>query len=126
MFLREENQFAESGGVVDGEFRENFAIHLDAGFFESGDESAVFHTLISDGCVYAGDPQSAEIPFLIAAVSVRVSESLHYRFVFILKVTASSASVTLGKLMYLVNFLVGGDSSFRAWHFFYPPDRELR
>ena len=65
----------ESGGVVEGEVGENFAVDLDAGLVDKPHELGVREILETGGSVDTLDPESAEIALLVLAVAVSVGET---------------------------------------------------
>ncbi len=70
------NNGLESGGIVEGEVGENFAVDLDAGLVDEAHKLGV-REILKTGCsVDTLDPESAEIAFFVLAVAVCVGETL--------------------------------------------------
>ena len=67
---------SEGFWIVDGEFGKNFAVEFDTFGLHSVNQSAVVETILVCSVVDAGDPETAEIAFAIAAVTVSVAERL--------------------------------------------------
>ena len=60
----------ESGGFVDGEFGEDFAVKLNAGGLQASNQPAVGGAVKACCCVDTRVPQDAEGAFAVAAVAV--------------------------------------------------------
>src|SRR4051812_25887469 len=58
------------GCVLGGDVREDLAIELDAGLFQSADERAVTHAVMLGGCADADDPDGAVLALLLFASEV--------------------------------------------------------
>ena len=67
---------SEGFWIVDGEFGKNFAVEFDTFGLHPVNQSAVVETILVCSVVDAGDPETAEIAFAIAAVTVSVAERL--------------------------------------------------
>src|SRR4051812_30411721 len=66
--------------VADGQFAEHFAVQLDAGGDQGGDEAVIAQAALAQGGAEAGDPQGAEVPLLLLAVLVGVDVGLAGEF----------------------------------------------
>ena len=69
---------SEGFWIVDGEFGKNFAVKFDTLGLHPVNQSAVVETILVCSVIDAGDPETAEIAFAIAAVSVTVAKSLNH------------------------------------------------
>src|SRR5258706_9202998 len=74
--LRELDQLRERRRLRDRELGEDLAIHLDARALESGDEATVRETVLARGRVDARDPQAVELALALAAIAIRVDETV--------------------------------------------------
>src|SRR4029450_9364898 len=70
---------SERLGVADGDVSEHLAVELDAGLLQTVHELAVRHALLARRGVDANEPETAEVPLLVAAVAVRVRIRLEQR-----------------------------------------------
>ena len=66
-------QARESGGVFDGDIRQDFAIERDAGGFEAVNELAISEAVVAGGRADALDPEFAVLAFFYAAVALGVT-----------------------------------------------------
>lgn len=59
--------------MIRGDFRKDFPVELDAGFFESLNESGVGNAVFARGRIDADGPQAAKIAFFCFAVNERMA-----------------------------------------------------
>src|SRR5690349_8457750 len=60
------------GGIVNGEIGEDLPVHFDPGLLQTVHERVVVHVVLMRRRVDAGDPETAEITFLVLPIAVRV------------------------------------------------------
>ena len=106
------HDLGESFRIGDGHVSKNLAVQLDARLGELVNELAVADAQFADSSVQAGDPQSAEIALLVAAVSVGILTGVGYGVNGKAKVALATAIETLGGLEDFFAAFAGRNSSF--------------
>jgi len=80
---------------VDGDIRENLAVHRDIGGIQALDESTVGQTLGTDSSAETCDPKGAEIALAGLAIAVGPVFSLHLRVFRVAEEFGTAAAVAL-------------------------------
>src|ERR1700709_121271 len=74
------NDLGERRGVDDRELAQDLAIEADVRVLEAVDEAGVARAVDASAGVDAGDPKTAEVALLEAAMGVGVNPRLHHHF----------------------------------------------
>ena len=114
------HDLGECFGIGDGHVSKDLAVQLDARLGKLEDELAVADAVFADSSVQAGDPQSAEIALLVAAVSVGILTGVGYGVNGKAEVALATAIETLGGLEDFFAAFAGRNSGFSAWHSYSP------
>src|SRR5512132_491166 len=115
-FLDRLHERRERRGIVDGKIREDLAIDLDAARLQPVDEPRVGQAVRPDGGVDPSDPQSAELAFAVAAVTIGVQAGVVDLLLGDPVADPPAARVALGSLEHLAALLLRVDRSFHPCH----------
>src|SRR5262249_5819459 len=96
-------QRLESGGILDGEIGQHFAVDGYSRLVEAIDKSAVGHAMLAHGRIDALDPEPAKGALLALAVAVAILQCLFHRLLGDADGVLAPAIVALGLLQ---DFLV--------------------
>src|SRR5690606_32666258 len=110
------NHGGEAGFIVYSHVGQYFAIQFNRGLLRTGDEHAVRNTQLAACRVDAGDPESTEGAFLVAAIAIGILPSFHYRLFGDAEYITAAAAITF---CCFDNFFVtstGSNAAFYAWH----------
>jgi hypothetical protein len=99
-------------GVTSGQVCQQLAVQVDASFLNAVDKLAVGHAMLTGSGIDPGDPQTTEIPFLVATIAVSVLQGLHDRLVGDFEELAPGAPETFSQLQNFLMALAGYKSSF--------------
>jgi len=83
---------------VFGEIREDFAVEINVGFFETGDEAVVWHAMQARGGADLDLPQPAKVTLLFAAALKGMHPGVLERFLGGAVLVFASPLKTLGVL----------------------------
>src|SRR5262245_5684440 len=93
---RDLNQARERRGVVDGEVREDLAIHLHARETQALDKAVVRHAVRASAGIDSRDPQLAEIALAVTAVTIRVLHRVQHLLLRLAVQAGALATVAAG------------------------------
>ena len=105
----------KSRGIVDRHLGKHLAVQFDAGFSKPAHEFAISQSALTSGCIDAGDPQSAEIPFSLATVAVGVCVGAYNGFLGRAKQVVSPTTKALGPFEE-TTFCLGARRTFPGSH----------
>jgi hypothetical protein len=112
------DQGCEAGSIVDGDVGQDFAVKLDAGFFEAIDELRVADAILLGGGIDAHDPERAELALFLAAARVSEFESALNGLLGGLVKLGFCKEITFGALQDLFAPVGAFGSTFNAGHCF--------
>jgi len=103
---------SKRGRIGHGQFSQDLSVQVDLGQLQAVNELAVGETVHSGTGIDSGDPEPAEITFLLLAVAVRVHQRLVYGVGRRTKQFAATSTKTFGQLKNLISALPRFSSSF--------------
>ena len=114
--LRLLGESGECGGVGNGDLGEHLPVEVDAGLLETVDERGVVHAVLLAGGGDTGDPDSAEVTFLLLSADVGIVAGLHDRFLRGAEQLGLATVVALRQLQGFISSLASHHSAFNTCH----------
>mgnify|MGYP001591403543 CR=1 FL=1 len=99
-----------------GELGEDFAVKVNVGFFEAGDEAIIGNAVKSGGGADLDLPEAAEIPFLFAPVGELKTPGMKQGLLGLAVVRLPGPHKTLAVLEQVLAALMSDSSSFNPGH----------
>ena len=124
--LRFVHQSFESSRLMNGNVRQNFAIHSNLGLVEAVDKSTIGQAMFTHSCVDPLNPQSAEIAFSGFAVAIGVLTGFLHCLLGNADGILAAAIITFGGFDNFFVTGVGGNAPFNSGHLLYSPVRSIR
>ncbi|BBG29853.1 pyruvate-formatelyase-activating enzyme [Zymobacter palmae] len=101
---------------MNSQIRQNLTVDFDVGFFQASNETAVGQTVDTSSSIDTRDPQSAELAFTLAAVTVRILTSFDDCLFGYAEYARARTVVTFGQLEDLLVTTVCSHTTFDARH----------
>lgn len=110
------SQLVECRFIVYSQISQHFAVHFHASHFQAVHQLAVGQAVQAGLRIDPGNPQFAEIAFLLTTIAIRIQQRFHYLCVCRFKQTVFGTEIAFRKLQYFLVTTACYDATFYSWH----------